>query len=292
MANVAPETATRVITRLLAPVVRLAINIGVPFQAFAELIKIAYVREVERSHSHAKRLTDSQIFVRTGVHRKEVRRIRSANAPADAATLPLTTRVALEWSSNDRFADAQGRPLALARRSPAAESAGDSGGVTFDELVTRVTSDVNPAAVLDDMVQQNMVSARPDGMLALSREWSLHTSELDGVLLRGSEVMYSRLAVGVSNFLAREHKHFAVTVYTEKLDASVVTNVRALLENEGVALAERVNQAFAAGEVREADTAGMQRVTFGLFLYDEANDPETSIEQTEIDVRTTASKLG
>ena len=70
------------LTRLLRPLVRLLIRAGVTFPALSDLLRELYVNVAEHDFALAdKEQTDSRISLLTGIHRKEVRRLRGAGAP-------------------------------------------------------------------------------------------------------------------------------------------------------------------------------------------------------------------
>ena len=67
------------LARLLRPLVRLLIRSGVTFPVLANLIRALYVEVSLRDLlTDAKARTDSRVSLLTGVHRKEIRRLRAA----------------------------------------------------------------------------------------------------------------------------------------------------------------------------------------------------------------------
>ena len=59
-----------------------------------------------------KEQTDSRVSLLTGIHRKEVRRLRGAGAPISAtpAAVSRTSRIIARWLAAPEFTDAHGRP--------------------------------------------------------------------------------------------------------------------------------------------------------------------------------------
>lgn len=67
------------IARLLRPLVRLFIRSGLTFPALADLLRELYVNVAEYDFAlSGKEQTDSRVSLLTGIHRKEVRRLRGA----------------------------------------------------------------------------------------------------------------------------------------------------------------------------------------------------------------------
>ena len=85
----------------------------------------------------------------TGVHRKEIRRLREEGG--DLAEVPavvtLATGIIARWLGQPSHTGPDGRPLPLPRSAP-------EGVPSFEGLVASVTTDVRPRAVLDDWIAQ------------------------------------------------------------------------------------------------------------------------------------------
>src|SRR5262245_30078545 len=75
----ARELVTIALTRVLHPLVRLMIARGITFSAAVELLKRVYV-EVADQHFRLtdERQTDSRVSLITGLHRKDVKRLRAS----------------------------------------------------------------------------------------------------------------------------------------------------------------------------------------------------------------------
>ena len=137
--------------RLLRPLVRLFVARGITFPALTNLLRELYVNVAEYDFAlQGKEQTDSRVSLLTGIHRKEVRRLRGAGAPVSAvpAAVSRTSRIIARWLADPAFTDRDGRPLAL-RRS------GEE-GPSFEALVAGVTRDLRPRAVLDEWLDRGL----------------------------------------------------------------------------------------------------------------------------------------
>src|SRR3954462_7097701 len=88
------------LARLLRPLVRLCIRSGTTFPALAQLLRELYVNVAEHDFGlQGKEQTDSRVSLLTGIHRKEVSRLRGAGAPV--ATVPAsvsrTSSIVSRW---------------------------------------------------------------------------------------------------------------------------------------------------------------------------------------------------
>lgn len=94
-----PLAATQLhapLARLLRPLVRLCIRSGMTFPALAQLLRELFVNVAEHDFAlDGKPQTDSRVSLLTGIHRKEVARLRGAGAPVNEvpATLSRTSAI-------------------------------------------------------------------------------------------------------------------------------------------------------------------------------------------------------
>ena len=161
-----PALAAEAIARVLQPLARLMIDHGLQLPSMLELIKKALVDEAVSAYGLIdKGSSDTRIALLTGVHRKDVKRLRAA--PFTAATVtplvPVAASVVARWISESRFlnADQTARPLARTPRR------GNSGEPDFTTLVAEVSRDVGARAVLDELERLGVVELRDDGYVAL-----------------------------------------------------------------------------------------------------------------------------
>src|SRR6516225_7447539 len=149
--------------RLLRPLVRLCIRSGMTFPALAQLLRELFVNVAEHDFAlEGKEQTDSRVSLLTGIHRKEVARLRGAGAPVHEtpATLSRTSAIIARWLAAPEFTDAKGDPLPLPRTAP-----GDA--PSFEHLVASITKDVRPRAVLDEWLDRDLVSINDDDEIVL-----------------------------------------------------------------------------------------------------------------------------
>lgn len=145
---------------------RLMIDHGIQLPAMVELMKQALVEEAIAQYSPAdKSPTDTRIALQTGVHRKDVRRLREQETPeaVDAAMVSVAASVVARWISEPRYLQADRNPLSLARTPRQAEP----GQPDFTTLVSEVSKDVGAKAVLDELERMGAVTVDDGGMASL-----------------------------------------------------------------------------------------------------------------------------
>ena len=151
------------LARLLRPLVRLCIRSGMTFPALAQLLRELFVNVAEHDFAlDGKDQTDSRVSLLTGIHRKEVARLRGAGAPVHEtpATLSRTSAIIARWLAAPEFTDAKGEPLPLPRTA-------EGGAPSFEALVESVTKDVRPRAVLDEWLDRKLVTINGDDEIVL-----------------------------------------------------------------------------------------------------------------------------
>jgi hypothetical protein len=148
----------------LLPVARLLLRAGITYRQFDSVAKRAFVSEaLAESDSRGRRTNTSRVAVKTGLSRKDVRRIRDSMSDVASSELGNATdqsgppaRVLHAWHADPRFLDNQGHPLSLQFQD-------DEGG--FSALVHAVAGDVPPGAVRAELRRAGAVVELDDGRL-------------------------------------------------------------------------------------------------------------------------------
>src|SRR5262245_4658036 len=160
---IAASTLHVPMARLLRPLVRLCIRSGMTFPALAQLLRELFVNVAEHDFAlEGKEQTDSRVSLLTGIHRKEVARLRGAGAPVHEApaAVSLSSAVIARWLAAPEFTDAKGEPLPLPRTA-------EGEAPSFEQLVASVTKDVRPRAVLDEWLDRGLVTINGDDEIEL-----------------------------------------------------------------------------------------------------------------------------
>ena len=149
---------------LLAPLVRLLIRQGVPYTAFATMLKEVYFDVATRELPEGDRETTSRISLVTGLHRKDVRRMREGadERPVVTRETSVASEVFTRWIADPRFLDRRHRPRVLprlpqGRRAP-----------SFESLATAVSKDVRPRAILDELLRLGLAAVDANDRVSLN----------------------------------------------------------------------------------------------------------------------------
>lgn len=255
------------LARLLRPLVRLAIRSGMTFPALADLLREIYVNVAEHEFAlPTKHQTDSRVSLLTGVHRKEVSRLRGAGAPVSAvpAAISRTSRILARWLADREFSDADGRPLALPRSA-------EGGQPSFDSLVESVTRDVRPRVVLDEWLDRGLVARDAEDRVVLAETAFVPRAGSDQQLYYLGRNLHDHIAAAVNNVEGAEPRFLERAVHYDGLSEEVA----ALLERRSREIAIEALQSAnrVAHDTAPSDPDGSWRWIFGVYVYREEVPP-------------------
>jgi len=156
------------VLRVMRPLVRLLMRHGITYPAFAAALKRVFL-DAAHAELAATRMpaTDSALTLLSGVHRRDVRSLtrgpREAEDPADGS-FGLATQVVARWLHDPAFRGPEGQALALPRSS--------TEGPSFDALVSGLSRDVRPRAVLDELKRLGVVAEDEHGVTLLTASFT------------------------------------------------------------------------------------------------------------------------
>lgn len=152
----------------MRPFARVLLRSGITYKSFAEIAKTAFVHEAMLERDVKGRITNaSRVAVRTGLSRKEVRRVaeetqvtRPGGDNVDHAGPPA--RVLHAWHFDPRFVSAEGSPIDLHF---------EAGSPNFTDIVRAVGGDVPPGAVRAELFRAAAVLELENGMLRPTKRY-------------------------------------------------------------------------------------------------------------------------
>ena len=271
-----PALAAQAMARVLQPLARLMIDHWLQLPSMVELLKNELVQQAAAAYGLAdKGSSDSRIALLTGVHRKDVKRLREAPvSPSTAVPLvPVAASVVARWISEPRFlnADQTARPLA---RTPRRSGVGEP---DFTTLVAEVSRDVGARAVLDELVRLGVVELREDGYVALK------TSGF--VPHEGLEESFHFLAANVSEHLATAVHNLAPdrqgplmleqSAFSQDLSAEQAGQLQQQARRLWASSLRQFLQTATVAEQRsQADAGPKHRIRFGVYFHDTLQDAQ------------------
>lgn len=254
---------------LMRPLVVLLIKSGVSWKEFSDLSKTCFVEVATSEFGIKGRPTNlARVAILTGIHRREVTRQRellTQPQPVGSTYLNAAQRVLSGWHQDADYVDSDG----AARELPA------SGAVpSFQDLCDRYAGDVPMTALLKELRTVGCIVALADGRLrAQSRVYIPHRLDPAKILRAGSVLL--DLGTTVVHDLScgeGEPLRFERRAENDRIDPRHLPAFREMLEREGQAFLERIDDWLTQHE-RSADAAADEPLLrLGIGLYHIQND--------------------
>jgi hypothetical protein len=270
-----PAPLLKAARRLMRPLVRLMMRSGLTFPLLAEMLRSLFVEvAVNDILTDPKARTDSRISLLTGVHRKEIRRLRElptnlASGVPDVVT--LGSQVIARWVGTPSFTDAAGRPRPLVRiRQDATDSE-----LSFEALVESVTSDVRPRAVLDDLLGHGVVLMDSNDRVQLNTAAFIPRPGGEEQLFYFARNLHDHVAAAVANISASGAPRFLDrSVHYDRLTPEQAKELEDYARTAAMQVLLDVNRR--ALEMTEAtpDVGVLtpRRINLGIYVFDD-DDP-------------------
>lgn len=203
------------LAQVMRPLARSMIGQGVTIAQATEIMKQAYVSaalEVETGTP-----TDSRISLLTGIHRKDVKRLRESDPRPPRRPMQNAAAVAVSvWRNDPDFLDADGNPLALSR----------SGEPGFDELIKQARIDLPASVVLDALKEQGlMTEAGGSGLYKLTSNDFTTAKDLAAKVMAFEKNLSSHLEAAADNLVSKEGVHFERAAHFNQLSEASIAKL-------------------------------------------------------------------
>ena len=261
--------------RVLRPLVRLMISRGMTFPALCDLLRRIYVEVAETNFAlPGSGSTDSRISLLTGIHRKELRRLRGDRSPAETPPVSVsrTSLIMARWLAERWSTDERGGPRPLPR-------VGTVGEPSFETLVASVTRDVRPRTVLDEWLDKGLVSLGPDDMVTLRDSAFVPRGDDEQQMYYFGRNLHDHVAAAVSNVTADPPPFLERAVHYDGLSADLARTLEARSRELAIEALTRANRQ--AHEACEANSGGAWRWNFGVYVYAEETRPAPHPAETQ-----------
>ena len=265
----------RAIRSLLKPIVRELVAKGLTYPALARILRELYVETAERDFALPfKSPSDSRVSLVTGLHRKEVARLRRRPREPDpeiGGIESIASRVIGRWIAKRGYRDRKGRPREIGYEESGRRP-------SFVALVRELGIDVPPRSVLDELVRVGAVEIRPDGMLALCEEVLVPSGELEAklpILATDPGELFATIA---HNLDEPEDTWLQRKVVYDNVGADALPELRAAAKRLGADFLRAANELLASRDrdrTPEAPGGRRSRVVLGAYYFEADAESET-----------------
>ncbi len=260
----------KALRRLLRPLVRLLLGLQVTYPQVSALLKEVFVEVGDRDFRlKGKRQTDSRVSLLTGIHRKDVKRLRqTSHSPSVAPpALSLGEQIHSRWISRAEWLDELGKPLALSRQD-------DSGRPSFEALVESVSRDIRPRSVLDEWRRLGVAHLDEEGNVALDASAFVPSKGFDEKSFYLGRNVADHIAAAAHNLTHEAETFVERSVYYNRLTEASGRELRRLSEEKGMEALEALNLRAAALQTQDRGVEGNDhRFNFGIYVYQEVDSP-------------------
>ena len=248
--------------------VKLMLARGITYPYLSELLKALFVEVADQDFRLDQKVpTDSRVSLVSGVHRKEVNRLRQEMA-SDAEVAPsvvsLGAQLVAVWLGSAKYLDEDNRPRPLAR------FVSEGGEMSFEALVAGVSSDIRPRVVLDEWLRLGVVRFDEERRVCLNVEAFIPVEGFDEKAFYFGHNLHDHAAAAAHNLIGVGKPFLERTVHYDALSADSITALASQAGKVGMDALLAVNKSAMALETADASgTAPRQRMTFGIYFYAE-----------------------
>ena len=253
--------------KVMTPLVRLFLEKGITYTLLLDELKKVFVDVAsEEFKIKDKPQTDSRISLLTGVHRRDVNKLRSVNDMTVSTKSNFSDTLISQWIGDPVFVNEDGSPKLLARSKKI------EGDVTFDMLVSSISKDIRARPVLDEWLRSGVVELTEDGYVKLIADAYIPKENLDEKLFFLNMNIHDHLSAAVNNTLY-QNKMFERCVYHNELTLTQINELHQLTQQYGMDYLKIINQKFVEIDDKKKQEANHEKVTekyrmnSGVYFY-------------------------
>lgn len=274
-ARLAPSPAiVLALRRVLRPLVKLMLEHGITIQYLTELLKRLFVEVADQDFRIGdKPSTDSRVSLLTGVHRKDVSRIKTliaTNPDEPPSFVPLGTQVVSHWTANSKYLGNDGTPRHLPRLIS------EGGDISFEALVSSINSDIRSRVVLDELIRLGVTSIDEQGLVCLNTSAFVPSKGVDEKAFYLGHNLGDHAAAAVHNVLGNKPAFMERSVHYSGLTEASVRQLAQMSEHMGMKALLAVNQSAMEAEAYDSSSSlgdNDHRMIMGIYFYSEKVDP-------------------
>ncbi|MEY8204038.1 MAG: DUF6502 family protein [Bermanella sp.] len=247
------------IKHLLKPLIRFLIQKQLTLPTLMELVKSAYVEVAERDSAiEGKAPTDSRINLLTGVHRKDVKRLRDLNEHHQPSErLSISSLMLASWMSEAPF-NQGGQPLALAK-------SGDDSFTSLANLYSR--QNIRATSIMENWLEMGWISEDQQGLLHLNLDTLQENQLSEDQLFFFAENLADHMATSTHN-LNQAHKMFERAVFYNALSRESVLILQKSAQQQSMAMLQDLNkQALTMQKHDQHSAEPHYRFRLGSYFY-------------------------
>ena len=275
------NAVTTALGKILRPLVKFMIANQITYPHLINILKATYVEVAEKDFPvEGKKQTDSRINLLTGVHRKDVKRLRTEQEnPAERpANISIGAQLIARWVGDKSLRNPDGSPSVLPLQDDDEFSM-----KSFEGLVANIAKgDLRPRVVLDELMRLDMVELDPDHNVILkTKAFTPNKGKEEKLFFFGKNIQ-DHLCAGVHNLSGEQPPFFDRSVYYDELSEASIQELGELANSLGMEALIKMNEKALALQTADQNAKNRQfRMNFGIFNYN--TDYEAGIERSDLE---------
>ena len=276
-----PSSLVKAVSYCMRPLVRLCIHHGIDYRQLIEMLKETFVTVAERDFPlPGRKQTDSRISLITGVHRKDVHRLRNSTedtAPRLPAAQKLASNIISFWLGTPELLNPDKTPL------PVPRTAREGHAWSFAQMVARFNQDMPARALLDELVKNGILSIDHEDMVHLDAEAMIPSKNIDQNAFFFSHTIHDHIAAAGENLCGANPPFLDHYVWYADLQSADAERLSVIAEKAAMRALKTVNEA--AQDLKKSSKAagetGNVRIHFGTFYYHKQQQSKASLTSEE-----------
>jgi hypothetical protein len=270
----ASPAVTDAVGRVLRPLVHLLLDHGITLPTLEEMLKAAYIAvAVEEFRTGGREPNDSRVSVLTGIHRKDVKRLRGRPSSENPPPISVSVggQIIVQWTSRPELLDSRNRP----RRLPRLRREG--GGLSFEALVESVSTDVGPRPILDELLRLGIVRVDERDRVCLEVSALVPRKGMEEKAYYFGKNVHDHLCAVAHNLRGELPPRLERSVHSVDLSPESIQVLTRAVERAGMSALTKTNRL--AQELKQRDrrkSRGGQEMTFGVYFHSAKFSPQSA----------------
>lgn len=272
--------------RVFRPFVKLMLANNLTYTFIIDVIKALFVEVADQEFSQQdKRTTDARISLMSGVHRKDVKRLRELQPDVEDVmpeNVSLGSQLVAVWNANPKYLNTEGMPKPLARFSST------NSEESFEALVRSLSTDIHPRAVLDEWLRLGVARVDDDNFVHLTTDMYIAQEGFEEKVYYFGHNLHDHAEAAISNVMSSgsdesQPSFLERCVHYDTLSVESVNEITALAKKLGMRNLREINKFADALAVSDANKPeANMRMTYGIYYYYEQTPTTSEQAKTKV----------
>ncbi len=266
--------------KVLRPLIKLMLSKGITYSYLIDIIKELFVEVADKEFMlGSKPSSDSYLSLLTGVHRKDIKRLRpgiDSKPEIIPEAVSMGARFISIWTSDARYLDSNNhpKPLPLFKK--------EGGDISFEGLVSSVSRDIRSRVVLDEYQRLGVVHFDDKKRVCLNVEAFIPTKGFEEKAFYFGHNLHDHAAAATHNMLYEDRSFIERSVYYDALSPDSIQSLAEQAESLGMQSLLAINKEAIELEKKDKQENNSQnRMTFGIYFFSEQLESQPPVNKKD-----------